>query len=489
VGQLFVAPACPLFNDDHLRDLSKLINECHVGSVILKQSDGAGPGQFLNRLQSLSPTPLLVMTDAEWGLSMMMRGAPNFPKNMTLGAIQDLSLIERLGAEIGHQARLVGIHMNLAPVVDVNTDPKNPIIHMRSFGDNPDSVAKRGHALSKGMQKAGLMTCLKHFPGHGNTSVDSHHALPVIDQSVEALSKVELVPFIECFDADAVMIGHIVVPQLDQVPATLSFSITTELLKKDLGFKGLVITDALNMKALTNSYSTDEIALQAHGAGSDLLLYGSHLVDDVRSLIREEIPFAYYALVSAYKAGQFHEKDLDAIVLRILQAKEHFGDCLAEENPDLHTQQALDLKEELYLAAITQFGPSFTPIDPDTAYLEVNVSGGALGVDALHPAFCPCMCYTLDEKGDVLTFPRVVVSLRNLDPKKVDCGMTKDALTFFKELSSKVDVIYCVFGTPYAVKLLPQQSTILLGYEEDAQKAVLRILTEELKPTGVSPVH
>jgi beta-glucosidase-like glycosyl hydrolase len=486
VGQLFVAPVCPLHSADHIEELKALIGNAHLGGIIVKQSDGDGPGRVLNELQRVSRVPLLMMADAEWGLSMTMKGAPVFPKNMTLGAVGDLGLIEELGEEIGRQVRAVGIQMSLAPVVDVNCNPKNPIIHMRSFGDRPDEVGTRAVAMMRGMQKSGLLTCIKHFPGHGDTGIDSHFSLPTIESGMERLKEIELVPFLAGIRAgtDAVMSAHILFPELDTVPATLSFPITTSLLRGELGFHGLIITDALNMKALTDHFSVEEIVVGAHAAGADLLLYGNHVFSDVDSLIQDRIPRAYAALLDAYKKGIFSVNRLDASVLRILRAKERFTDWIVDEKPKLHTEHAADLQRKLYQAAVTQLGPEFAPIDFETAYLLIGKSDN----DLLQPAFCPCISLGWEDRMDVFERSRVVVSLRNIEPRLKNYGLTTEQLAFFQELSSKMEVIYCVFGTPYAASLLPKQSTILIGYEDGAQSAVLDVLTGEKQAGGTLPV-
>ncbi|MBU6446487.1 MAG: hypothetical protein KGQ49_03710, partial [Verrucomicrobia bacterium] len=295
IGQLFVMPACPKRGAEHFEDLCTLIHECHVGSVIIKQSDPLTQVAFLNRLQSVSDHRLLVMADAEWGLAMRMADTMAFPRNMTLGAIQDLSLLKELGAEIGRQARLVGIDMNLAPVADVNTNPLNPIIGMRSFGEDPSHVADCVLAISAGMQSAGLLTCVKHFPGHGDTLVDSHKDLPIVHDLMGGLF-----PFQRAFAAgvDAVMTAHLYVPVIDPIWPT-SLSLACLHMIKDCGFEGLIISDALNMGALRR-YSPEEVAIRARAAGCDLLLYGDHIAPNVDEILRETIPRAFAALKRGY---------------------------------------------------------------------------------------------------------------------------------------------------------------------------------------------
>ena len=230
-----------------------------------------------------------------------------------------------MGITIGKQARLVGIHLNLAPVVDINSNPDNPIINLRSFGSDPIVVSQKASAVIRGFHKSGLLACAKHFPGHGDTSIDSHQALPKTHSSYERLNEIEFLPFRAAIkeDVDAVMSAHILVLALDQNrPATLSCAVLQEELRDKMSFQGLIITDALNMKALTDSFTVEEIALFAHEAGADLLLYGDHVSEGVNALMRNTIPRAYRALLDAYQNKRFDQEQLDASVLRILRAKE-----------------------------------------------------------------------------------------------------------------------------------------------------------------------
>lgn len=353
VGQLFIAPFCPPRSGLHRDDWIRLMQHCCIGNVIVKQSDPRSQIEGLNWIQALSSIPLLVCSDSEWGLAMRMSDTIAYPKNIILGALQNCLLVEELGAEIGRQARLVGVHLNLAPVLDVNSNPDNPIIGDRSFGADPEKVASMGAAMIRGLHSAGLLACAKHFPGHGDTRIDSHLALPRIDSDLDRLLQVDLPPFLSAIDenVDAIMTAHILFPALDpHFPASLSKTILTDFLRGQLHYNGLIITDALNMKALTAHWTVAEIVLQAHLAGADLLLYGDHLSDAVDSLLEETLPKAVTALVSAYKNHEIPIERLDASVLRILKAKEAvhlFPFCPLQPDPLLNTPYALDLNARL----------------------------------------------------------------------------------------------------------------------------------------------
>lgn len=474
IGQLFVMPACPKRGEDHVEDLLKLMRECHVGNLILKQSDPLTQVRFLNRLEQASKLPLLVTADAEWGLGMRMSDTIPYPRNMTLGAIQDLSLLEELGVEMGRQARLVGIHMNLAPVADVNTNPLNPIIHMRSFGEEPEHVADCVSKITAGMRKSSLFSCAKHFPGHGDTYIDTHVDLPIVEHSLARLQNVEWLPFKRAIDEgiEAIMTAHILVPAIDpKFPATLSRDVLNHL--RDLGFKGLIITDALNMKALANNYSIEEVALLARSAGHDLLLYGDHIAPNVDHILKEMIPKAFYALKRAYLAGDLSLEELDISVLKILRLKEHIETVHDETDllKKLNTQKAHLLKQTLFEKAITLLGEPRFPIPADTAYLSFG-SG-----DILTDAFP----WVPIEKASC-----VVVAIHQKEALTDEVLMSLDAL--------KEKAIVCHFASPYALTgayaALKGAKTILVGYENDAgaQKAVLKVLLGQNPALGRLPV-
>ena len=346
VGQLFIAPFAPLREEKHRVDWVHLIEECRVGGLILKASDPKTQLSALDWLQAQSRTLLLVAADAEWGLSMRMTEVPVFPKNQELGKIQDLSLVEEFGREVGREARAVGIHLNLAPCVDVLSNPLNPVIGKRSFGSDSIEVARRGSLVIQGMQQEGVFACAKHFPGHGDTTVDSHRALPVIAHSLEEMQQIDFPPFREAIHANvaAVMTAHIVFPAIDlDLPATLSPKVLS-ILRNAMHFEGLIITDALNMKALDPFGTPEEIALLAHKAGADLLLYGAHLIPEVDALLCEAIPRAYKRLLEAYQTGELPIERLDQSVKRILQLKNRLE---GQKRGELNFDSAMILQAKL----------------------------------------------------------------------------------------------------------------------------------------------
>ncbi len=338
IGQLFVVPACPRFDS---KSLEKILATYHIGGVIVKQGHPKEQILFLNGLQEKASLPLLCSGDAEWGLGMRMEETLSFPKNEILGALEDRKLLYQVGKIIGEQCRTVGIHLNFAPVVDVNSNPDNTVIGARSFGADPHVVAECAVLMIQGMSDGGVLTCAKHFPGHGDTIVDSHVGLPLVPHTRKRLEEVELVPFKAAVKGgvDAVMTAHILVPAFDpKMPASLSAP-TLEA----LDFEGLMITDALNMKALTKNYTAEEIVVGALLAGHDLLLYGAHRYEDVEVILTKLIPVAYAALKKAYQQGIITDEILDYHVLKILRTKERLG-----LNKNRLTKMPGDLMQKLH---------------------------------------------------------------------------------------------------------------------------------------------
>ncbi len=468
IGQLFVAPACPSRGQDHWADWLKVLKDCRVGNAIVKQSDPITQVKFLNRLQAESEIPLLISADAEWGLAMRMSNTIAFPRNMTLGAIKDTNLIYLLGLEIGRQAKLVGIHMNLAPVADVNNNPLNPIIHMRSFGEDPKHVAACVSAYSRGLKAGGTLACAKHFPGHGDTQVDSHRDLPVINHRLSRLEAVEFVPFKQAIDEgiDALMTAHLYVPSIDPVlPTSLSVP-CLKLARENLHFKGLIVSDALNMKAVAARYSPEEVAILARKAGCDLLLYGDHMGPNVDEILQETIPRAFKALKSAYLAYELDMDELNESVLRILRAKESVEKTLPIGNlmQALHSEEAVSLKKELFQEAVTLLGEASFPIPENTAYLSFGEN------DVLAREF---------KDVPLESAERVVIAIHQKE------ALTSEVLSLIDSLGDRA--IVCFFATPYALK--PARA-ILVGYENDpdAQQAVLNVLLGRNEASGHLPV-
>ncbi len=302
-------------NSKEYRKLKSLVQDSKIGGFIFFQGRSVEEAELINDLQSMSETPLLMSADFERGTKMRLEDGSLFPSNMSLGATRDPQLAYEMGFQIAQECRAIGIHQNYAPVVDINNNPLNPIINVRSFGEDPDLVSQMGDMMINGLQDGNVIATAKHFPGHGDTDIDSHSDLPIIKYGKDRLDRVELIPFKNAIDSKvrSVMIAHLSFPQIDpepNVPASLSSPIITGLLKEQLGFDGLVVTDALNMAGVTKHFSTDDVAVRCVKAGVDLILMPQGEEESIS------------AIENAVKSGVISEERINESAAKILKAKE-----------------------------------------------------------------------------------------------------------------------------------------------------------------------
>ena len=291
IGQLYMVQVFSNQDDTTMKSILNQIKKNHIGGLIYSQGGPVRQVLLNNKLQAASKVPLLIGMDAEWGLNMRLDSTYAFPWNMTLGAIKDLDLIRQTGKHIGDHCKRIGVHFNFAPVVDINTNPKNPIIGVRSFGEQKEVVASHSLAFMEGMQSSGVMANAKHFPGHGDTDSDSHKTLPTISFSNARIDSLELYPYKSLFSKglSSVMVAHLNVPSLDDrlnYPSSLSYPIVTDLLQKKLGFDGLIFTDALDMKGVSNFSDPGEVDLQAFLAGNDVMLMSLDVSQGISTLLK-----------------------------------------------------------------------------------------------------------------------------------------------------------------------------------------------------------
>ncbi|MEJ2584667.1 MAG: glycoside hydrolase family 3 N-terminal domain-containing protein [Robiginitalea sp.] len=373
IGQLFMVMVSsqPEAETTERRRVGDLISKYHPGGIIFSRGNPETQVRLTNTFQETSDTPLMIAMDAEWGLAMRLDSTYAFPWNMTLGAVQDTSLIEEIGYQIGSHARRMGVHLNFAPVVDINTNPENPIIGNRSFGEDPDRVSRHATNLMRGMQRAGILSTAKHFPGHGDTSVDSHKALPQLLFDRQRLDSVELRPFRDLISAglSTVMVAHLDVPALTGVagePTSLSRRMLRNVLRQEFGFQGLICTDALNMKGVTEYGATENASLEAFLAGNDLLLMPLDLEQD------------HQVLLEAYRSGRISESRLARSVKKILMAK--------------------------YKAGLSKS----VPVDPEGLYEDLNTPGN----DLLYER-------AVEEAITVLKNRADIIGIKNLENKKI----------------------------------------------------------------------
>lgn len=318
IGQLFMVAAWSNKNAKHIAEITAMIKTNKIGGLIFMQGGPVRQAMLTNKYQKLSKIPLLIAMDAEWGLSMRLDSTVSFPREMTMGALQDDSLIYAMGADMAAQCKRLGVQVSFSPVADVNNNPANPVIGTRSFGENKFLVADKAMMYMKGLQDNHVLACGKHFPGHGDTDADSHKTLPTILHSKERLDSLELYPFKQLIAGGlgSMMVAHLFIPAYDTTAnqaTTLSKNVVTDLLKNQLGFKGLIFTDALNMKGVSSFYGPGEVDLKALLAGNDVLLFSG------------DIPKAIALIKAAIAKGEITQDEIDAHCRKILMAKEWCG--------------------------------------------------------------------------------------------------------------------------------------------------------------------
>ena len=314
VGQLFIVAAYSNRDASHENDILRLIEQEHIGGLIFMQDQAVHQIDLTNKYQTASKIPLLIGMDAEWGLAMRLKDVERFPWNMTLGALKNDELVYQVGKQIGVQANRMGVQFNFSPSVDVNVNPNNPIIGNRSFGSNPDRVAAKGIAYMNGMKAQNVLSSAKHFPGHGNTDQDSHKTLPLVPDNKADLEKYHVAPFKKMIDAgvQSIMVAHLNIPALEpdpKIPSTLSKKIITDYLKGELQFKGIIITDALNMDGVAKMYPPGDVDYRAFIAGNDILLFS------------QNVKVGKQKIIDAINKGEISEERLEESVKKILMAK------------------------------------------------------------------------------------------------------------------------------------------------------------------------
>lgn len=502
IGQLFMVNAPFNVNQEKIDALKKLIEENTIGGIIFFKGDPTQQVNLTNEFQSLSKVPLMIGIDAEWGLAMRLDSTYAYPWNMTLGAVKNNDLIEKIGYQIGTHAKRMGIHINFAPDIDINNNPKNPIIGNRSFGEDRMNVAEKGLAFTKGMQSAGVLACGKHFPGHGDTDTDSHKSLPTIPFSYRRLDSLEFYPFKRLIEKDlaSVMIAHLNVPALesrDGYPSSISKSIVTGVLKEKLNFNGLIFTDALNMKGASNFTAPGDIDLEAFLAGNDVLLFS------------EDVPTAIKKIVGAYYSGQVTEERLEHSVKKILKAKYKVGlnkyKPISTDNlyEDLNTLTDSLLHEEVIENAITvvkndlNLAPIKNLDNKKIAYVKFGDDDGSHFLSMLKK-------YTKVTEVEGSTLDTLLMRLEpynlviighhksNASPWK-DYSFTDQERVWLYEIARKKNIILDVFAKPYCLldlKTIKNFETIIVSYQNSkiSQEKSAQIIFGAIEAKGKLPV-
>ncbi|TDE12320.1 glycoside hydrolase family 3 N-terminal domain-containing protein [Dyadobacter psychrotolerans] len=507
IGQLFMVATFSNRDETHYRYIDKLINDFHIGGLIFFQGGPVGQAQLTNRYQSHSKTPLFIGIDGEWGLGMRLDSTISFPKQMVLGSIQNDELIYRMGADIGKQCRRLGIHINFAPVSDINSNPNNPVIGIRSFGEDRENVTRKAVAYMRGLQHNRVIATAKHFPGHGDTDADSHFTLPVLTHSVEQLSEVDLYPYRQMI-ADSLMgvlSGHLHVPALDSSPqlaSSLSEKVINGLLRKELGFRGLVFTDAMNMRGVLKTGRAPEVNMKALVAGNDVLLYPENVAETITKI------------KDAIAQRIISEKIIDDKVKRILQAKYWAG--LSKYKPiettnlyaDLNTENSKQLYRELCEASVTVVKnengilPIGSVIDNKMASVSIGEGSNATFQKML-TTYKPMRSFsfydgpsTPEQITEMLNYLQpyevVVVDVHGIasNPKR-NYGVTPGMIDFVTQLKQQEKkIILCLFGTPYSIQFFPETDALICASQDgkDQQEIVPQIIFGALSSQGRLPV-
>ena len=495
IGQLYIVALYNNRGEEEIQKIRNLVEKEKIGGLILMQDDAEKHINLLNEFQGKSRIKMMIGIDGEWGLFQRFPAAHKFPWAMTLGAIQDNSLIYEMTSKIAEDCKRLGIYWDFAPVVDVNTNPSNPIIGNRSFGSDINNVISKGLAYAQGLQDHGVLASMKHFPGHGDTNTDSHLDLPVVSHNLERLNSVELAPFKALLDKKigGVMVAHLYVPTLEKkkgIPASVSYEIITNLLKNTYQYKGLIITDALNMNAIAKKFSPGEIDLRAFKAGNDIMLFS------------QDVPSGKALIKSAFEKGEISENRLAESVKKILKTKFLLGlQDLKPINPeninvDLNNTSHAEISEKLYANAITLLKDekNLLPLSCSKTYYYLPLEEAPFQTFVENLNFGTTI--NLISKEEISQIPEnstVIVGFHKdnstaYKPYKISQN-SKDILT---ELSKKQNVILDVFGSPYALKDIDiaSISTVLVSYENNdlSMKASAKALLGKTKISGKLPV-
>jgi beta-N-acetylhexosaminidase len=505
IAQLMMIEVRPTYGKAHLDKVRADINKYKVGGVIFFKGSPLTEVKLTNEFQAMSKTPLMVAIDGEWGLAMRLSNTTSFPYQMGLGGIADNQVIFEMGREIGRQCKRMGIHVNFAPVIDVNNNINNPVINYRSFGEDRYNVAAKGWAYAKGMQHENVMACAKHFPGHGDTDVDSHKDLPVINHSRERLDSIELFPFKSLIDSGvmSVMTAHLYIPAIDPTPNT-AISISSiginGLLRQELGFKGLAFTDALNMQGVAKFHSPGELELKALKAGNDILLAPGN------------IPKAIELIKAAIRSGELTQAYVDNKVRKVLQAKYWSGlndfTPIAEDNliEELNSSYASFLLNKLIekQLCVVQDKDNLLPIPVNSKKKIATLSIGGPAHNNFESTFAhyhKATHFHLPKKITESQIANVAKTYKDYDMVVVtlhktskyprnNFGVDMSTARYVKALNKVKKCVFVDFGNPYNLKFFDGMKTVVMAYQDDKANQVkaAQMLFGAIPADGFLPV-
>ncbi|MDA9774350.1 serine hydrolase [Saprospiraceae bacterium] len=484
IGQLMMIRAHSDLGEDHIASVKNLISKYKVGSLCFFQGTPLKQAQLTNEYQELSEVPLMVAIDGEWGLGMRFKkGVIDYPKQLTLGSITDNSLLYEMGKTVAYELKRIGIHMNFAPVVDVNNNPLNPVINTRSFGEDRENVSAKSYEYMQGMQDGGLLACAKHFPGHGDTNADSHYDLPVINHSRIRLETLEMYPFKMMIDKgiSSVMVAHLHVPAFDNRPnrpTSLSENTIKNILRTDYGFDGLVITDGMEMEGVTKHFDPGVAEAEAILAGNDIIC------------LPRDVPQAIKSIKKYVKLGRIAEGQIDASVRRILESKYDLGlnikprIMLNDLETDILHKKGRLLKARLLEESITLAQDSFNiiPYQKLQGIQFATITFGATSkttfqkrVDSYTKAIHYQVPYNVGEArvkqiiSELQEVNHVIIAahkVRSSASRKY--GMSTNFHNIVKRINDKKDLSIVIFGTPYSLKYFDDYSTVVMAHTQDS---------------------
>lgn len=519
VGQLLMPDTSGVLIHEESEQFSRLlhaIEKLGVGGFIIYNGDALTTAALTNRLQARSRLPLLFASDFEGGVGMQLRGGTRLPRAMALAATGDTESAAEAARITAREGRAIGVHVNFYPVLDVNNNPLNPIINTRAFSDNPETVANWGAAFIRAAQDQGQIATAKHFPGHGDTALDSHILLPILDASRERLAEIELPPFRTAVlrGVRAVMTAHIAVPALDDgsdgtLPATFSRAIVDGILRKDFGFDGLIFSDALNMGAIADRYEGGEAAVRAIAAGCDIALYS------------DAVERTHQALCDAVSMGRITRERLDESARRVLSAKAWCG--LQHErlvsldgvwdvvSSPAHTSTARELFERAVTLIRDPLG--LLPLEGKPKRVGAVILKDAVPVWA-HALREPAgsrfskevqaryHARLVESSADAADIEQVLTVVRDCDVAlvavcarvaaykgSVALGQAHAAVLHALD-EANIPIIVTVFGNPYVLPRIPERATTLLTFESavESEAAAVRVIAGEVAARGRSPV-
>lgn len=507
IAQLFFVRAHTNLGQAYEDSVATVIKNEQVGGLVFFQGGPVRQAELINRYQKIANVPLLIAQDGEWGLGMRLDSTISYPYQMTLGAIQDNTLIYKMGQMVAYDFKRMGMQINFGPDMDVNNNPDNPVINYRSFGDNKYNVANKGIAYMQGMQDAGLLTTAKHFPGHGDTNVDSHFDLPLLPFSRARLDSLEEYPFREAIKAgiSGIMIAHMNIPALDtttHLPSTLSRKIVTNILKDSLGFKGLVVSDAMEMKGVVKYFPDGEADVRAFLAGNDILELSPNSILAVKKIRK------------AVRKDEISKEEFNAKVKKVLAAKYWAGLNNYHETStkdlvaDLNRPAAKQLVQQLSDAAVTL-------VKGDAASLQLNpfektaiVSIGVAQPTLFQQQLCRWYAYSkifwVDKNATVnqinslqqqlKQFGQVFISINDTRPRPASkLDYNNNVKLLIASLAAQRNTVISVFANAYTIAGLPgieKAGALLVCYQmsDDLQRSAVKVITQQLKPTGKLPV-